>query len=45
MDSVPWTSWLEKYLKGVVLIEAVCQYTSDGLSMFKSHQDALEMQQ
>lgn len=45
MDSVTWASLLEKYLKGAVLIEVVCQYTSDGLSMFKSHQDALEIQQ
>lgn len=45
MDSVTWASLLEKDLKGDVLTEVVCQYTSDTVSIFKSHQDVLEMQQ
>lgn len=45
MDTVTWESFLEKYLKGAVLTEAVFQYTSDSLSIFKSHPNALEMQQ
>lgn len=37
--------FIENDFKGAVLTEAACQYTRDGVSIFKSHQDALEMQQ